>query len=183
MKLEEILGLRPPSGATAAECRDAIARAMELRFRFDQQEQAAKLERRESVLTTDDKGLLAAERGAAAHRLTVERIDALLPAIRADLIIAEAKEEFAALHTEAASAASAVSAYQAWLADGFQKICEIARQGIVLEDAARAAHQGFLLRADAAYRRLEVRDLGVLDVTLPDPPTSSVRAAFRGWTL
>lgn len=181
MKLEEILALRPASG-TSADFHDAIKRAEEIRQ--DLTARAAELDKTRAggLLTIDDKTILKAEQEAAACRLAVDRITALLPSIREDEAKAAGAEALAELRGEAAGVTATVQAFTEWQKAEWPKFGRLIGEGKRLERAAHAARADFLAKAAAAYSRQEVRDAGPLNVEIPDVLNPSPLNIFANWS-
>lgn len=182
MKLEEVLALRPV-GAGSAEIAAAIARAEELGRSLTQRAGELERTRGASLLTADEKTILRAEQEAATARLTADRIEALLPAMRSDLSAAQGQETLDALRADLPDVTEAVAALHRWQADEFPRIGRMIGEGFQLQDAAQSRLSAWLSRVDAAYQRQDVRDAGPLDAELPSLKSGGIlpRAAFSGW--
>jgi regulator of protease activity HflC (stomatin/prohibitin superfamily) len=124
------------------------------------------------LLTADDKTILKADQEVAAARLTVQRLDALLPALHEDLARAEGRETVMQLRAEAEATASRIAALTAWQEEELPKVWELIARGFMLEDAATAASGQFLNSVKAAYERREVREAGPIGVAVPDLPAA-----------
>ncbi len=164
MKLEDVLALRP-AGATAAELVTAIDHAEELARGFARR--AAELDRTRaaSLLTAEDKAIAKAEQEASTARLAADRIEALLPLMRADLAAAEGRETREALRAEVPALVEAMAALQRWQVETYPLIAETIREGFRYQDAAMGGLRDWMARVDGAYARQEVRDAGPLDVS------------------
>lgn len=180
MTLNDILALRPAAGDAAA-IRAAIAKAEALRA--EHAALVAELERARpgKLLSADDKAITKADQEAAAARLVVERLDALMPLLLEDLAAAEGRETVALLRTEAEATARDIQALQAWQDNELPKVWEIIGRGFALEDAAVEANNRLIARVKAAYERQEVRDAGPLNVEVPAIPAARPRATFHAW--
>ncbi|MBP0445012.1 hypothetical protein J8J14_09490 [Roseomonas sp. SSH11] len=180
MTLDQILALHP-KGADAATLRTAITTAEEMQASLRLQADTAKAERERNLLTRSDKELQGLERDAVNAVLAADRIAALLPAMRADLAAAEGREALDDLRAEAGLLKEAFEALQRWQATEFVQIKAMIGTGFRLEEAARNAHAGFVLRLQDAYARQEVRDAGPLGVPVPSMPGNLPREAFPNW--
>lgn len=181
MNLQDVLALRPDRGSDGSTIRAAIARAEKLRD--DQLVRCRQLaeERAGSLLIADDKALLKGDQEAAAAKLTADRLDALLPAMREDLAGAEGRDALTALRADAAEVSGSITALQAWLKDELPQIWASIARGFELEDEAVARNTQFLAAVRAAYERPEVRQAGALGIETPDLPAERPRATFMKW--
>ncbi|MBP0446712.1 hypothetical protein J8J14_18200 [Roseomonas sp. SSH11] len=182
MTLEDILALRPSSGDSNTY-RTALAKA-DL-ARKDLAVKAGELDRvrARGLLNVDDTTLLKAEQDAAAARLAVERIDALLPMIRDDLAKAEGAETLTELRAGAGAVQKAVAALETWQRTQFPKLTAIMAEGFRLEDEAKAERDAYLERVRGEYARPEVREAGPLGVEVPPMPGDLPRKYFPQWQL
>ncbi|MDB5414117.1 MAG: hypothetical protein JWR10_2452 [Rubritepida sp.] len=180
MKLEDILALRPTTG-TSADFHEAIRRAEVLRQELTARAAELDKTRADGLLTIDDKTILKAEQEAAASRLAVDRITALLPSIREDEAKAAGAETLAELRAEVAGVTATVNAFAEWQATEWPNIPRLVGEGRRLESAARDARSRFLAKAASIYSRQEVRDAGPLDVEIPDLTTPSPISLFAHW--
>ena len=85
MKLTDILELHPGADAGSAALGLALMAALTKRDGLLAEAAAADQERRAALLTLDEKALVAIEKTAATARLAADRIEAILPQLRADL--------------------------------------------------------------------------------------------------
>lgn len=182
MKLEEVLALRP-IGASSTDIVAAIERAEALQAELA--ERAAELGRHRAanLLTADDKTIAKAEQEATTARLTADRIESLLPALHADLVVARGREARDELLADLPAVTEALAALHRWQADAYPRIGKMLAEGFQLQDAAQACRSAWLARVEAAYQQQDVRDAGPLGVELPPLQSGAPlpRAAFPGW--
>jgi len=166
VKLDEIRALCPGEGADANTLSAALVTA--LAKRTELAERASKAEHaRRDVLGADDKALLSAERDAAQARLSMDRVDAMLSTIKAQLAAARGRETIAALRADAAELVNLAEAVRAWQRDQYPGIAEAIGAGLHVEQVATTAFAEFHARVDVAYRDPAVREAGALGVELP----------------
>ena len=180
MTLQEILALRPTAGDSAA-LGEAVTKAERLRDEHAAIAAGLEQSRASKLLIADDRTILQADQDAAAARLVVQRLDALLPTLRADLAAADGSETHARLRTEAEATARDIEALQAWQATELPRVWEIIARGFALEDAAVAANSRLIANVKEAYQRASVRELWPLNVEVPAIPAARPRATFSAW--
>jgi hypothetical protein len=182
MTLEDILALRPSSGDSNTY-RAALAKADLARKDLTVKAGELARVRAQGRLNVDDKTLLKAEQDAAAARLAIERIDAILPMIREDLSKAEGAETLEELRAGAGAVQKKVAALEAWQKTQFPKLTAIMAEGFRLQDEAKAERDAYLERVRGEYARPEVRDAGPLGVEVPPMPGALPREYFPRWQL
>ena len=180
MKLDAILALRPPPGASAADLSDAVSRAVAARATAAHAVTAAG-EAKRDVLAADDKTLAKADSDAAQAKLTVDRIEALLPQLRADLAVAIGRETLAELRAEHAVMLTACRRLTAWQTETYPKIAEMIAQGFEAQAEAEAAIEAFKAGVVEAYARQEVREAGPLGVEMPRIEQPIPHQIFPNW--
>jgi len=180
MTRDDILALHPKN-ADAATLRAAIARAELLRRDLNLQTEELARVRSKGVLAFTDEELAQAAQDTAAATLAFERIDALLPLMRADLAKAEGAEGLAALRAGATPVQEKVAALETWQRVQLPKLIAIMGEGFRLQDAAQAERDTYLETVRRAYSEPAIRDAGELGVTVPPMPAQLPRAQFPNW--
>lgn len=181
MRLNDVLALRPPQDADAADLLDAIRTAEETAKRLRAEAATANTARSGLLLTADDKALAAAEAARASAQLAAERVEAMLPGMRQDLAAAQGRETVADLQAEHAALVASVAELRRWQAEDYPQIMALIAKGFRAHDAAYAAHAGFVRNVKDAYERPEVRDAGPLGVELPQLDGVLPRQVFFNW--
>jgi hypothetical protein len=180
MTLEEILALRPSSGDSNT-IRAALAKAELTRNDLGIQAGALQAARNKGLLVVSDEELLQAEKDAAAARLAMERIEAIIPLIREDLAKAEAEETLTSLREGVTDVQAKVAALEAWQKNQFPKLTAIMAEGFRLQDEAKTARDAYLERVRGEYSRPEIRAAGELGVSIPQMPGNLPREQFPNW--
>ena len=177
MRLNDVLALRPPQDADAADLLDAIRTAEGTAKRLRAEAATANTARSGLLLTADDKALAVAEAARASAQLAAERVEAMLPGMRQDLAAAQGRETVADLQAEHAALVASVAEVRRWQAEDLPQI----PARFAAHDAAAAAHAAFVRNVKDAYERPEVRDAGPLGVELPQLDGVLPRQAFPNW--
>ncbi len=182
MKLEDVLALRLV-GASSTDITTAIERAKALQAELADRATALGHHRAANLLTADDKSIAKAEQEAAAARLTADRIESLLPAMHADLVVARGRETRDELLVDLPAVTEALAALHQWQANAYPRIGKMIAEGFQLQDTAQALRGAWLARVEVAYQRQDVRDAGPLGAELPSLESDAIlpRAAFPRW--
>lgn len=181
MKQDDILALRPVAGMGSAKLQASAATANASRGELLGRIRDAEALRSQHLLTADDKTLNAAERDGQQARLAIDRLDMVLPEIRAALLAAQGRETVDALRTEAAGLTGLAAAVTRWQAEDYPVVARMIATGLTAQKALIDAMAGFSARADFEYARAEVRAVGPLEVQLPALHGPEPRALFPNW--
>lgn len=184
MTLPEILALRPGDGADSTALGAALAEATAKRAELMRQVHLAETLRADALLSADDQVLLDAQREAAQARLAAERMDALLPKLRADLSAARGRETVAELKAEAARVKVLMVELERWQRHDYPQAAILIGAGLKAEHDALLAYGLALVRSDAEFARQEVRDAAPDGVPVPFA-TGDLRPShlFPNWEM
>lgn len=183
MTLAEVLALHPgdsDAATLAAAVTAAEAKRKELLSIAAEAEQV----RAGGLLTVDDKKLQQSERDASQARLAADRIEAILPKLRADLGAARGREVVEELRAMVPAIVETTAVSAKWWADDFPKMAATALAGLNAYNAAREARSAFLSKVEAAFMSQDVRAAAPdgLGVTLP-PETNTPAPLFMFWSF
>ena len=140
MKLTEILELHPGADTGSAVLSLALTAALTKRDGLLAEAATADQERRTGLLTLDEKALAGIEKTAATARLAADRIDAILPQLRADLSAARGTETVAELRSLARTVEQSVAKMQEWQTQSYSQIAQLIGAGLHAEHEACAAY-------------------------------------------
>ncbi len=181
MKLSDILELHPGADAGSAALGLALTAAQTKRDELLAEAAAADGERTAGLLTADDKALVAIERTGQTARLAADRIDAMLPELRADLAVARGRETVAELNTLAETVEQRVAAMSKWQTEQYPELAKLIGAGLHAEAAAVDAYAEFAARVDSEFRRQEVRDAAPAGVHVDAPSGLRPSYLFQNW--
>lgn len=181
MKLTEILELHPGADAGSAALGLALTAALAKRNELLAEVAAADQERRAVLLKPDEKALVAVERAAGAARLAADRIDAILPQIRADHAIARGQEAVSELKTLAEGVEQRIATMTKWQTEAYPQIAKLIGSGLEAEAAAIEAYAEFAARVNDEFCRQEVRDAAPGGVTVTAPSGMRPSHLFPTW--
>ena len=181
MKLSDVLELHPGAEAGSASLGLALTAALTKRDELLAEAAAADGERTAGLLTADDKALAAVEKTAQTARLAADRIEAMLPHLRADLSTARGRETVAELETLAKTVEQRISAMQDWQEKAYPDLAKLIGAGLHAEAAAVDAYAEFAARVDSEFRRQEVRDAAPGGVTVTAPSGARPSFLFPNW--
>ncbi len=181
MKLTEIIELHPGADAGSAALGLALTAALGKRDGLLTEAAAADQERWAGLLTLDEKALVAIEKTAGIARLAADRIDAILPQLRADLSAARGQETVTELRTLARTVEQRVAAMTTWQEQSYGQIAQLIGAGLHAEHEACAAYAEFVARAGTEFARQEVRDAAPDGVTVTPPSGARPSHIFPNW--
>lgn len=181
MKLTEILELHPGADAGSATLGLALTAALAKRDGLLAEAAAADQERRAGLLTSDDKALATVGKVAETARLAADRIDAILPQLRADLSAARGRETVAQLQALARTVEQNVGRMQEWQTRSYDQIAQLIGAGLHAEHEACAAYAEFVARVGTEFARQEVRDAAPDGVTVTAPSGARPSHLFPNW--
>lgn len=183
MTLAEVLALHPGDAANAATLAAALAAAEAKRRELLVIATEAEQVRAAGLLTVDDKKLQQSERDASQARLAADRIEAILPKLRADLGAARGREVVEELRAMVPAIVETTAVSAKWWAEEFPKMRATALAGLNAYNAARDARAAFLGKVETAFRSQDVRSAAPngLGVTLP-PETNTPAPLFLFWS-
>lgn len=181
MKLSDILDLHPGAEAGSGALGLALAAASIRRDELLAEADAADQERRAGLLTLDEKALTAIEKTAGVARLAADRIEAMLPQLRADLAVARGRETVAELKTLAETVEQRIIAMTEWQTETYPQLAKLIGAGLHAEAAAVDAYAEFAARVDSEFRRQEVRDAAPGGVNVSAPSGARPSHLFPNW--
>ena len=183
MKLTEILDLHPGAEADSAALGRALAVALAKRDELLGEVAAAEQERRAGLLTADEKALTAIEKTASTARLAVDRVEAILPQLRADLVVAQGRETVTELQAEAAKVDGLIGNVERWQQEDFPRVAELIGAGLHAEREAIDAYGALLGRIDVEFASQAVRDAAPAGVQVKAPGGHRPSHLFPTWQL
>jgi len=173
--------LHPGADAGSAALGLALSAALGKRDGLLAEAAAADQERRAGLLTLDEKALAGIEKTAGVARLAADRIDAILPQLRADLSAARGQETVAELRTLARAVEQSVAKIQEWQEQSYGQIAQLIGAGLHAEHEACAAYAEFVARVGTEFARQEVRDAAPDGVTVTPPSGMRPSHLFPNW--
>lgn len=183
MKLEAILSLDPGPGADSAAYATAIATAVIRRGEVAGRLAEAEQTRAANVLKTDDRTLLQAEKDAAASRLALDRIDALVIELRGSMDDARGREIVNELQADAVKLDGLIAKVERWQEQDLPRIAELVAAGLHAEQEAIEAYGMLVTRIDTAFASQSVRDAARAGVQVKAPGGHRPSFLFPTWAL